>query len=244
MTTAVVLVSLIVGGTWLWGQRGSAGALTAAQGPSPAPSASVASPSPTTTPTRAASQPTLILGDSLALVVYPYLARMLPDRYVSYLAEVGRSTAHTYKALQAQTDIPPVVIVSSGTNDQMTADVATGAPAILDALGPTRCVVWVDVVRPDSYGDPATQVNAAIDAAVVGRSNVTVLRWSRMVAAHPDYLAHDGIHPTEAGTKARAEAFAAAAARCSPIDPSAPPAPRQTLPDAMFWGPLATPSPS
>jgi lysophospholipase L1-like esterase len=186
-----------------------------------------------------ASQPTLVLGDSLGLVAYPYLADLLPDRYVSYAAEVGRSTANTAKALKKLASVPPVVIVSSGTNDGTVAELTTSATAILDALGSQRCVVWVDVVRPDRVGDTQEAMNAALDTVVAGRSNVSVLRWSAMVAQHPEWLAGDGIHPTEDGAKARAQAYADASAACSPIDPSAPKADRQYLPDSVFWGPIS-----
>ncbi len=185
------------------------------------------------------SKPTLVLGDSLGLVVYPWLADQLPDRYVSYESEVGRSTPDTAKKLATLSSIPPVVIVSSGTNDGYAAVVEESARKILDKLGRERCVVWVDVVRPDAIGDSAGALNAAIDRATAGRSNVRVLRWSEMVAAHPEWMAGDGIHPNEEGAKARSEAFAAAAAACSPLDPTAPRAKQQVLPQSIFWGPIS-----
>jgi hypothetical protein len=240
---AAVLV-LAAGGVWALSRSGSVAAPSVPVGTAAAtPSGAVVGPAPTgSTGARAplaASQPTLVLGDSLALVVYPYLADLLPDRYVSYVAEVGRSTAKIATALEKQKDIPPVVIVSAGTNDQLATDIGPGAARILAALGSARCVVWVDVVRPDSYGDPASEVNAALDAALAGHTNVTVLRWSQMVLDHPEYLAHDGIHPTEAGAKARAQAFADASKACSPGDPAAPRAKRQVLPASVFWGPIS-----
>jgi hypothetical protein len=188
-----------------------------------------------------ASQPTLVLGDSLGLIVYPWLADELPDRYVSYEAQVGRSTPDTAKRLEAmpQSTIPSVVIVSSGTNDGSAAVVESSARQILDRLGPQRCVVWVDVVRPDGVGDTAPALNAALDRAVAGRPNVRVLRWSEMVAAHPEWMAGDGIHPNNDGAQARSQAFAQAAQACSPLDPSAPRAKRQILPQSIFYGPIS-----
>ena len=119
------------------------------------------------------------------------------------------------------------------------AELTAGATEILDALGSQRCVVWVDVVRPDRIGDTQEAMNAALDAAVAGRPHVTVLRWSAMVAEHPEWLAGDGIHPTEDGAKARAQAYADASAACSPVDAAAPKADRQYLPDSVFWGPIS-----
>jgi hypothetical protein len=186
-----------------------------------------------------ASQPTLVLGDSLGLVVYPWLADDLPDRYVSYAAEVGRTTAHTADALDALGEIPPVVIVSSGTNDPSATEFTASANRIIAALGPQRCVVWVDVVRPDRVGDPQAQMNAALDAVVAGHANVRVLRWSQMIAAHPEWMSGDGLHPGQDGAMARATAFAQASSSCSPVDTTAPRAARQSLPDSIFWGPVS-----
>jgi hypothetical protein len=185
------------------------------------------------------SQPTLVLGDSLGLVVYPWLADELPDRYVSYESEVGRDTPGTAKKLAGLGSIPPVVIVSSGTNDGYAAVVEETARTMLAKLGSQRCVVWVDVVRPDGIGDTAGAINSAIDRAIAGRSNVRVLRWSAMVAEHPEWMSGDGIHPNEAGAQARSAAFAAAAQGCSPSDPTAPRAKRQVLPQSVFWGPIS-----
>ena len=219
-----------------------AGSPTSPPGPSsgaPSGSGSVVISGASSTAPLPASQPTLVLGDSLGLVVYPWLADALPDRYVSYAAEVGRSTAHTADALDALAEIPPVVIVSSGTNDQRASDFTPSVTRILDKLGPSRCVVWVDVVRPDRVGDPQATMNAALGDVVAGHPNVRVLKWSEMVAGHPEWMAGDGIHPNQAGAQARAAAFAEAATGCSPLDSTAPRAPRQTLPDSIFWGPIS-----
>ncbi|HET7899712.1 MAG TPA: hypothetical protein VFL59_00905 [Candidatus Nanopelagicales bacterium] len=245
-TATVAAIALVAAVGWALVGRGPTTAAEPATGATAGPSiggSPSATPSGSTRATTAAmlpaSQPTLVLGDSLGLIVYPYLADLVPDRYVSYAAEVGRSTANTAKALGKLASVPPVVIISSGTNDGTAAELTDGATTILDALGTQRCVVWVDVARPDRIGDPQGDMNAALDAVVAGRPNVTILRWSAMVAAHPEWLSGDGIHPTEEGARARAQAYADASAACSPIDPSAPRAERQYLPDSVFWGPVS-----
>ncbi len=192
-----------------------------------------------TPPPLPPSEDTLILGDSLGLTVYPWLADLVPDRYVSYQAEVGRSTPATRKKLETLSALPKLVIVSSGTNDPVANVLEESARKILDDLGPSRCVVWVDVVRPDTVGDSQSMMNAALDRAVSGRSNVRLLRWTELVAAHPDWMSGDGIHPNEAGSQGRAQAFADAAKGCSALDPAAPRAKRQYLPQSAFWGPVS-----
>ena len=196
-------------------------------------------PSPTSTQ-LGASEPTLVLGDSLALDVYPYLANLLPDRYVSYVAKVGRSTEQIAAALAEQTDIPNVVIVSAGTNDWSAADFTTSAENIMNMIGPHRCVVWMDVARPQrtdpnlGLQEPASSINTALDALGAAHSNVHIVRWSDMAASHPEWFGADGIHPNDDGIKVRAQAMADAAKTCSALNPSAPVASQESLPPDIF----------
>ena len=214
--------------------------------PAPTPTAiATAADNPTTRPSPTstqlgASEPTLVLGDSLALDVYPYLANLLPDRYVSYVAKVGRSTEQIAAALAEQIDIPNVVIVSAGTNDWSSAEFTTSAENLMNMIGPHRCVVWMDTARPQradpnlGLQTPASSINAALDALAAAHSNVHVVRWSDMAASHPEWFGADGIHPNDDGIKARAQAMADAATTCSALNPSAPVAPQESLPPDIF----------
>ena len=174
----LVLVGLgaVVLGREAGSQEASASAATKSGSPGPGliPHASSA-PDATSSDLPAmlpAAQATLVLGDSLGLDVYPWLADALPDRYVSYAAEVGRSTPATANALAVLPTVPPVVIVSSGTNDGAAAVVEGSAREILDRLGTQRCIVWVNVARPSTIGDSQEAINAAIVRATAGRPNV------------------------------------------------------------------------
>ena len=99
------------------GASPSGGVPTVGGGLTPAAAEPADATSSDTPPPLPPARPTLVLGDSLGLVVYPWLADLLPDRYVSYEAVVGRSTPATETRLDQLVDVPPVVIVSSGTND-------------------------------------------------------------------------------------------------------------------------------
>ena len=240
-TAGAVALSRVGGDASAAGVPSSAGGLASspAVGLTPGAAEPADATDTATPPPLPPSQPTLVLGDSLGLIVYPWLADLLPDRYVSYQAEVGRSTPGTERILDQMGSVPPVVIVSSGTNDPVANVLEESARRILDTLGPARCVVWVDVVRPDRVGDSQTMMNAALDRAVSGRPNVRVLHWTDLVAAHPEWMSGDGIHPGQDGAQARAQAFAAAAEACSALDPNAPRAARQYLPPSAFWGPVS-----
>ena len=128
-------------------------------------------------------------------------------------------------------------MVSSGTNDLSSASLLTEADRILAIAGPDRCVVWADVVWPDSFGDGMTAANAALAKALGGHPNVVPVAWTAIIAAHPDWLTGDGIHPRQEGNIARAHAFADAAFSCSPLDPNAPVSAKQYLPPSAFLSP-------
>lgn len=205
-----------------------------------------------------AGQDVLVLGDSLGLDVYAWLADLLPDRYVSYAAVVGRNTPDTLTALRQlnPADVPPVVLISLGTNDLDAASFRSAAESILATLGPNRCVVWSDIVRPESFGEGNAPINDAIAELARAHPNVHVFHWSALVAQHPDWIAGDGIHPGEQGAQARAQGFADAALTCSPLNASAPTASKEYLPPSAFTlpggttiqggqvGPSPTPAPS
>lgn len=203
-----------------------------ATSPTPTPSGSTAMLPP--------GQDVLVLGDSLALSTYAWLADLMPDRHVSWEAQVGRTTAEARVALAARAaagELPPVIVVSSGTNDVDAGTLQREARRILAIAGADRCVVWADVVRPDSFGDGMGAADEALETAWRDHPNVVPVRWTRMVEEHPDWLTSDGVHPVEAGNIARARALAQAVFSCSPLDPDAPVATKDYLPYASFLAP-------
>jgi lysophospholipase L1-like esterase len=240
---AAVAAGLVIGLAIRAAGEPSAMADTPLPAGSPSPSVSgfaVVNASPSASPMLPPGQDVLVLGDSLALSTYAWLADLMPDRYVSWAAVVGRSTAQARQALEvvaAAGDLPPVIVVSSGTNDLSSASLRTEAERILAIAGPKRCVVWADVVRPDAFGDGMTAANDALAQALAGHLNVVPVAWTAIIAAHPDWLSGDGIHPGEAGNIARAHAFADAVFSCSPLDPDAPVAAKQYLPPSAFLAP-------
>ncbi|HET8969543.1 MAG TPA: hypothetical protein VFN19_00675, partial [Candidatus Nanopelagicales bacterium] len=250
ITTAVVAALLVAGAIGDGATRPS----TAAASPPPTAPAASAAPTPLddngsvgADPLSAAGLPpgedTLVLGDSLALGVYPWLADDLPDRYVSYVAEVGSGTDWSVQALEQMvaddTPIPQVVVVSAGTNDFSAEQFRTDAGKVLELLGPDRCVAWADVVRPEVVNgmavDPAEDLNKVLHELADSHPNLTLLDWTGLVAKNPSWLVGDGVHPPDEGLAARAELFATASQQCSATDPNAPRADRQVLPNSVFY---------
>jgi peptidoglycan/LPS O-acetylase OafA/YrhL len=85
------------------------------------------------------------------------------------------------------------VVLAFGTNAGVDTD---GVAKVLDALGPNRMVVLVNVMGPFSRID---KDNAKLEAIARGRSNVAIADWASAVRAHPEQVQSDRVHPTIKG---------------------------------------------
>jgi hypothetical protein len=190
-----------------------------------------------------AAAPVLVLGDSLALGLYPYLASRLTDRRIEYVARVGSSTAWARTQLERRarsSALPPVLVVSAGTNDSVDtlATWRREVERVLTVAGPDRCVVWLTIARPKSRGGDPEPFNRVLSALGEKRANLAVVDWAALVRRHPDWLVGDGVHGTLAGMSGRAQAVADAVFACSPLDPTRR-VTRQPVPSA--WPGIGSP---
>ena len=165
----------------------------------------------------AAERSLLVNGDSLAEGTRPYIPSELPGWRVRQSTAVSR---HAYEGADVMrrhgSRLPRVIHVSLGTNDDP-SDVAGFREAIADVMkvaGGRRCVVWANIVRPPYRGVSYRGYNRVLADESSRRDNLRVLNWVRMVRAHPDWLADDGVHVSAAGYRARAKAVARMARRC------------------------------
>ena len=104
---------------------------------------------------RAAGGPVLVVGDSLAVGMRPFLVPMLGDREVAWDARTGRTTPQGLQVLRACAGEvkPATVVVSLGTNDGSDRGrFADRIRRILGALPPRTCVVWPSIIRPPRKG--------------------------------------------------------------------------------------------
>ena len=191
-----------------------------------------------------AAAPVLVLGDSLALGLYPYLASRLTDRRIEYVAQVGSSTTWARTQLERRAKgsaLPPVLVVSAGTNDSVDtlATWRREVERVLTLAGPDRCVVWLTIARPKSRGGDPAPFNRALSTLDGERANLAVVDWAAQVRRHPDWLIGDGVHGTLAGMTGRAQAVADAVFACSPLDPARR-VTRQPVPSA--WPGVGSPS--
>jgi hypothetical protein len=165
----------------------------------------------------AAERSLLVNGDSLAEGTRPYVAAELPGWRVRQSTAVSR---HAYEGDDVMrrygSRLPRVIHVSLGTNDDP-GNVDGFRDAIADVMnvaGGRRCVVWANIVRPPYRGVSYRGYNRVLADESNGRDNLRVLNWVRMVRAHPEWLADDGVHVSAAGYRARAKAVARLVRRC------------------------------
>ena len=85
------------------------------------------------------------------------------------------------------------VILAFGTNAGVDED---RVKQVLDALGPSRMVVLVNIMGPFARVDTD---NATLELIARGRRNVVVADWADAIRAHPDQVQSDRVHPTIKG---------------------------------------------
>jgi hypothetical protein len=166
---------------------------------------------------RIAIQPRKVFvnGDSLAEGTRPYLPGALPGWHVEQSTAVSRHAPEGV-ALLRRRHVPPVIVMSLGTNDDPhTVDAFRAAvKETLRIAGKTRCVVWPNIVRPPVGGASYAGYNNVLDSENRHRRNLRVVDWARMVSKHRFWLADDGVHVNADGYKARATAIARQVERC------------------------------
>jgi hypothetical protein len=85
------------------------------------------------------------------------------------------------------------VILAFGTNAGVDEE---DVDKVLDALGPTRMVVLVNIMGPFARVD---NDNAALEVIVRDRPNVVIADWADAIRAHPEQVQSDRVHPTIKG---------------------------------------------
>ena len=143
-----------------------------------------------------------LVGDSLNVGTGPYLREELAGWRVRDDSVVGRFTADGLEALKGLRGRDPVV-VSLGTNDPVggTAAFAADVRRALEIAGDGRCLVWATIWREDG---PDEDFNAVLREIAAEDGDLRILDWHAMLAAHPSYLAPDGLHGSPEGYAARA----------------------------------------
>lgn len=166
-------------------------------------------------------RPVVVIGDSLALGMSPYLRGQLTGWPMSVDARIGRPLAEGLHVIES-TPMPsghPVLAVSLFTNDSP-GNVNALDAAVREAVslvGPGGCVLWATISRPPLYGVSYATANArlhdlAADPRLAGR--LVVVPWAEAVRRHPEWHVRDKVHATGTGYAAMGQLFADAARSC------------------------------
>jgi hypothetical protein len=184
-------------------------------------STSTPAPLPTSAPPEATAAPRtttsahnlIVIGDSLAVGMEPYLSQVLPGWSIDVDARIGRPLAEGMSRLAATPapGRPTVYAFSLFTNDDPRSVGALESAVRLSAR--RGCAVWATIVRPPVGGTSYAAANARLESLASG--GVRVVPWAAEVARHPEYVGGDGVHATPAGNRRRAELYAEEVKRCA-----------------------------
>lgn len=160
-----------------------------------------------------------VVGDSLAAGTEAPLSQLLPDWRIKTSAFTDRHTADGVAQIVGMPNLPDVIVVSLGTNDNPseTDRFAGEVEAVMDAAGPSRCVVWVNIARPPYAGVGYSGFNHVLTGVSLSRPSLLVVDWARISRSEPGLLGSDRVHATEQGYAVRAQAIASAIASCGGV---------------------------
>jgi hypothetical protein len=189
----------------------------------PAPAAATPTvPAPTTSgqTTPAGTRRTMVvIGDSLAVGMQPYLDTVLPGWTVSVDGRVGRPLAEGMGIVRA-TNLPApgssVLAISLFTNDdpRATTQLSAAVDQTLTKVGTGGCVIWATIARDPVGGVSYTAANALLARKAAANPRLRLADWAAYVDSHPGTLTAGNVHPGPAGYRARAGLYAQAAAGC------------------------------
>jgi hypothetical protein len=134
------------------------------------------------------------VGDSVLLASATALERVLPGVYID--AKLGRQMdagLAVIRSLAAAGRLRPLVVVSLGTNGDVTA---AQLRQLHRVIGADRELVLVNTFGPESWEH---EVNAALDAAARHFRHTQLADWDWAIAARTALLWPDGIHPRPSG---------------------------------------------
>jgi len=167
------------------------------------------SPEPSATP---GARNVVVIGDSLAVGMRPYLAEFLAGWAIDVDARAGRTLEEGMRVFGAEPDPKrdTVYAFSLFTNDDP-ANV-TALESAVRRSSSKGCAVWATIAGAKPYTEANERLNAL---AAASPDRLRVAQWADRVARNRDWLT-DGVHATATGYRNRAALYAAAIKSCTP----------------------------
>ena len=160
---------------------------------------------------RAATPQVLVVGDSLAVGMKPYLGTLLAPRRLTWSAKSGITTPQGMQRLRTalRTVRPKTVVISLGTNDGPDPRrFADRLARTLAAIPADACIVWTALHRAPRKG-AYRPMNDVLRSVAREDPRLVVVSWDRMVARGTVSLP-DGVHPDTDGFATRSQVIASA----------------------------------
>jgi len=152
----------------------------------------------------------LVVGDSLEELTSPYLQRYLPGVPRTFNA-VGGSNSYQILELFEESYDPSqsVIVFDAGTNDNPAYPqiLAENLSKVAAAIG-ERCMVVPTIHGLTVNGIDSTGKNRVVHAFATSRPGTQVPDWAGAVAAHPELMQPDDLHPIPTGADYRAQLIA------------------------------------
>jgi lysophospholipase L1-like esterase len=161
-------------------------------------------------PAAGAGGGVLVVGDSLAELTSPYLQRYLPSVELTVDAVGGTNSYQIYDRFERSYDPSQSVIVfDAGTNDTPAYPeiLAGNLQKVTEVIG-DRCMVVPTVHGYTVNGVDNTGKNRVVREFAGSRPGTQTPDWAGAVAAHPELMQADGLHPTQGGAELRAQLIA------------------------------------
>lgn len=178
----------------------------------------------------AAAPKVLVVGDSLEELTSPYLSRYLPGADLVVNAKGGYNSYQIFDLFQESYEPSDSVIVfDAGTNDNPAyPQILAGNLAKVAAIAGDRCLVVPTIhgLHPGGVSDAGK--NRAVAEFAASRPGTQVPDWAAVVAAHPELMQADNLHPIPEGADYRAQLIAQGVEGCLAYEQaraSAPPEP-------------------
>jgi len=158
----------------------------------------------------------LVVGDSLEELTSPYLKRYLAGVPLTVNAVGGSNSYQIFDLFQESYDPSQSVIVfDAGTNDNPAyPQILAGNLQKVAAIVGDRCMVVPTIHGFTVNGIDNTGKNEVVHAFAASRPGTQTPDWAGAVAAHPELMQADHLHPIAAGADLRARLIAQGVKAC------------------------------